>query len=107
MGSLSVGLSQWAQVEYSWKAIGWSKNVMKLLQQETIGQSQKQLFTRKIVQKCSIIQQTNQKLNNAVSCQDIPINTVQNIQLCENLLLSLLVKFCQLVCSKMLKESDI
>merc|ERR1719239_1825846 len=50
---LEVGLSQWAQVEYSCKAIGWSLNVTKLLQsqKETIGQSHKQLFTTKIVQK--------------------------------------------------------
>merc|ERR1712212_626798 len=58
---------------------GWSLNVTKLLQsqKETIGQGHKQLFARKIVQKCSVIQQTNQKLNNAVRCQDILLNTVQ------------------------------
>jgi len=48
------------------------------------GHGHKQFFARKIVQKSSVIQQTNQKLNNAVRCQDILLNTVQNIQLCKD-----------------------
>ena len=79
---LEACLSQWARVEFN------CHEVVTITEKNTWAEYNSCLQER-LSKKCRVIKQTNQKLNNAVSCQDIPINTVQNIQMCENLLFSL------------------